>query len=119
MTTPHTPGKLIQSALCGGYLVAVQDSFEVVASVVEYDADGRIPREFKNAEPNLHRLALCWNSHDALTARVTELEAALQLIAEWDHPSHPMFNADSVEKPNVETFAEIARAALAKSEIVK
>lgn len=49
-----------------------------------------------------------------LTRQRDELAAALRKIAEWDHPSHPNFGVDGTQKPSVEAFADLARAALAK-----
>lgn len=45
-----------------------------------------------------------------------DLVEALRLIAEWDHPTHPLFNPDSDDKPSVERFAKIAQDVLAKTE---
>ena len=45
------------------------------------------------------------------------LADALRLIAHWDHPSHPRFgDVEGRIKPSVESFADIARAALAAYE---
>ncbi len=48
---------------------------------------------------------------DRLTRQRDELVAALTKIAQWDHPSHPIFETAPV---SVDALAEIARAALAK-----
>jgi hypothetical protein len=86
--------------------------FEVVGSAGDYSNPVdvcEIATEYKRIaeyvnESDAAHIVRCVNAHD-------ELVAALTKIAQWDHPSHPVFENTPV---SVDALANIARAALAK-----
>ena len=106
MTTQHISGKL-----------HVGDQWVRITGTSLDSEDGSIVAVARatGSQPALlaARLVLCWNSHDALTARVAELRELLQRLVNLN--GHPYFVEQS-SLPAWDLAIAEARAALAKPE---
>lgn len=97
----------VESALAIAYIIDIDNAHAVVASVVEYNADGTVYLEFENATNHQKFIAVCNPANvSALIAECERLKGALQLLVTdvqeyeaWQRPCHAL---------------DVARAALGK-----
>lgn len=79
-----TPGPWAQSALAAGYVISLADDHEVVCSFVEYNKDGTVELEFKNAANNM-----------ALVIAAPALYEACRQFVHWYAEDSTEFNRDT------------------------
>lgn len=124
MSTSHTSGKLVVRAARNTWPKLVLADETLDPPIAQTDCSMSGPnRPYEEAVANAERLVLCWNEHDALVKRLTDLETALQTIVEMAvRPLGPNDYPTQGAKPNAhggrwayrhEEMGAIARAAIA------
>lgn len=74
----------VESALAVAYIVDIDNAHAVVASVVEYNADGTIYLEFENAANHQKFIAVCNPANvSAVIAEIERLQSVVDAAVEW------------------------------------